>query len=195
MMELGTIRLETPRLILRKFTLGDAVEMFENWASDDEVTKFLVWPTHASLETSQEVIQAWLNDYQDLRQYIWCIELKDNHQAVGSIGVVGRGPDQGSLEIGYCLSRSYWGLGLMSEALSAVADLLLKQVRAARLEARIDQRNFKSESVLKKCGFNFDRVEVGGGQNNLGPYDAWIYRLNSLKKRRNPAERLAVPLK
>lgn len=38
----GTERLETERLILRKLTLGDAENMFKNWASDDEVTKYLV---------------------------------------------------------------------------------------------------------------------------------------------------------
>ncbi|MDD5985055.1 MAG: GNAT family N-acetyltransferase, partial [Turicibacter sp.] len=44
----GTQRIETERLILRPFKLSDANDMFKNWASDDEVTKYLTWPTHSS---------------------------------------------------------------------------------------------------------------------------------------------------
>ena len=53
MKDLGTKRLETARLILRRFTLEDAEKMYENWAGDPEVTKFLTWPTHESAETSR----------------------------------------------------------------------------------------------------------------------------------------------
>ena len=52
MNHLGTKRIETPRLALRRFTLEDAQPMFDNWASDPEVTKYLSWPTHDSVEVS-----------------------------------------------------------------------------------------------------------------------------------------------
>ena len=42
----GTQRIETPRLILRRAIWEDAQAMFNNWASDPEVTKFLTWPPH-----------------------------------------------------------------------------------------------------------------------------------------------------
>ena len=56
MKHLGTKVLETKRLILRPFTISDAPAMYKNWASDDEVTKFLTWPSHASVQVSEEVI-------------------------------------------------------------------------------------------------------------------------------------------
>ena len=179
MNESGTVTLKTERLILRRFSLDDAPDMYNNWASDDEVTKYLVWPTHSDIEVSRRVIEIWLAGYDDPKQYIWCLEDRERHEAVGSIGVVERNPANQALEIGYCLSRACWGKGLMSEALAAAASFLFTQVRAVRLEARVDQRNLKSQSVLKKCGFIFDREMAGGGLNNLGPYDAWIYRLNN----------------
>ena len=46
----GTKRIETERLILRRFTMGDAEAMYANWASDPEVTEFLTWPPHRSAE-------------------------------------------------------------------------------------------------------------------------------------------------
>ena len=56
MKHIGTTTLETERLILRRFTIEDAESMFNNWASDDEVTKFLTWPTHKSIEDSKKFI-------------------------------------------------------------------------------------------------------------------------------------------
>ena len=47
MNKIGTEPIETKRLILRRFTTDDAEDMFNNWASDPEVTRFLTWPTHA----------------------------------------------------------------------------------------------------------------------------------------------------
>lgn len=179
MLELGTVKLETDRLILRCFTLDDGPDMYNNWAGDDEVTRYLVWPTHADMDASRAVIENWLAGYDDPGQYLWCLESRESHQAIGSISVVGRNQETGALEIGYCLSRYYWGRGLMSEALTAVTGFLFGRVGAARLEARLDRRNLKSKSVLKKCGFKFDRIWVGGGLNNLGPYDALIYRLEN----------------
>ena len=48
----GTVRLETERLILRPFTPEDALPMFRNWASDEEVTRFLTWPAHKDVEVT-----------------------------------------------------------------------------------------------------------------------------------------------
>ncbi|MBR2067612.1 MAG: GNAT family N-acetyltransferase, partial [Solobacterium sp.] len=50
MKHLGTKTIETSRLILRKLNDDDAEAMFRNWASDNEVTKYLTWPTHNNIE-------------------------------------------------------------------------------------------------------------------------------------------------
>ena len=52
MKKIGTKRLETGRLILRRFTVLDAEDMYRNWASDPEVTRYLTWPCHASAEAT-----------------------------------------------------------------------------------------------------------------------------------------------
>ena len=44
----GTKELTTKRLKLRRFTVDDAQDMFNNWASDAEVTKFVSWPPHST---------------------------------------------------------------------------------------------------------------------------------------------------
>ena len=59
----GTKRLETERLVLRRYVISDAPAMFNNWASDCEVTKFLMWQPHESVEVSKSIIEDWLKQY------------------------------------------------------------------------------------------------------------------------------------
>ena len=88
MKHFGTITLETERLILRRFTIEDAESMFNNWASDDEVTKFLTWPTHRSIEDSKWFINYCLDNYAKLSFYNWAIVLKDSNELIGNISIV-----------------------------------------------------------------------------------------------------------
>ena len=61
----GTVTIETDRLILRPFAMEDAEAMYRNWASDDEVSKHLTWPTHSSLEISKMVLTDWTSHYPE----------------------------------------------------------------------------------------------------------------------------------
>ena len=69
MKDLGTKRLETERLILRRFTLEDAEKMYENWAGDPEVTELLTWPTHESAEISRQILKEWVAAAMTIRRY------------------------------------------------------------------------------------------------------------------------------
>ena len=77
MKHLGTQTLETERLILRRFTPEDAEAMFRNWASDSEVTKYLTWPAHASVDVSRDVLNSWIENYAKPDYYNWTIVLKE----------------------------------------------------------------------------------------------------------------------
>ena len=72
----GTKRLETKRLILRRFTEDDAPAMYKNWASDGEVTKFLTWQPYKSLEDAEKTLAVWVRDYERKDCYQWAIVLK-----------------------------------------------------------------------------------------------------------------------
>ena len=54
----GTTRLETERLILRRFEITDADDMFENYASSDNVTKYMTWETHSNIDVTREYLQS-----------------------------------------------------------------------------------------------------------------------------------------
>ena len=84
----GTIKLETERLILRKFTVEDAEAMYENWASEEEVTKFLTWPPHANAELTKCLLTNWGENYEKPDYYNWVIELKATGEIIGNSSVV-----------------------------------------------------------------------------------------------------------
>lgn len=63
-------------------------------ASDDEVTKYLTWPTHPNVDVSKFVLEDWVNSYSDETCYQWAIVFKENgDEPIGSISVVHRNED------------------------------------------------------------------------------------------------------
>jgi ribosomal-protein-alanine N-acetyltransferase len=79
----GTIKLETDRLILRQFKRSDAEDMFKNWASDEEVAKYMRWEAYKSIAAVEYFIEELLSSYEDLRIYRWAVELKSKNQVIG----------------------------------------------------------------------------------------------------------------
>lgn len=150
----GTQTIKTERLLLRKFTPDDAQAMFNNWAKDERVTKFLTWPPHENIETTQYVLGLWCADYQKDDWYQWAIEF--NGEVVGSISVVRYSEGNDSAELGYCLGYDYWGKGIMTEAASAVIDFLFSQVNVNRIVICHAVRNPASGKVALKCGLTYE---------------------------------------
>ena len=174
----GTQRLETRRLVLRRYTNEDAVAMYNNWASDEEVTKYLTWSTHSSQAVSEAVTQDWVKNYSDERYYQWAIVLKENgDEPIGSIAVVDMKEEISIAHIGYCIGRKWWHKGITSEALKAVMDFLFDVVDVNRIEARHDPRNPNSGKVMKKCGMRYEGTLRSSDRNNQGICDACYYAM------------------
>ena len=173
----GTKTIETARLILRRARQQDGPAMFRNWASDPEVTKYLTWPTHESPEISQWVLDSWVDQYSDDQFYQWIIEPKEFGEAIGTISVVRQNDVVGSMEIGYCIGRSWWHKGIVTEALMAVVHFLFSNVGCERIEARHDPRNPNSGRVMTKCGLQYEGTLRNSDKNNQGICDAAVYGL------------------
>jgi len=174
----GSQRLETNRLVLRKFEHKDAKAMYQNWASDEEVTKFLTWPAHTSLAVSQRIIKDWVCQYASESYYHWAIVLKDHgDEPIGDIAVVDMKENISMVHIGYCLGRNWWHQGITSEALKAVMDFLFDVAEVNRIESRHDPRNPNSGKVMKKCGMKYEGTLRSSDWNNQGICDACYYGL------------------
>jgi RimJ/RimL family protein N-acetyltransferase len=168
MNKIGTETIETERLILRRFVPEDYQDMYDNWASDSEVTKFLTWPTHPNAEVTKTLIADWVAKYEDGGYFNWAMELKETGSVIGNISVVHLHENIDAAEIGYCMSRKYWGNGIMPEALKAVEDYLFDKAGMNRIAAAHDENNPKSGRVMDKAGMKQEGILRASGKNNQG---------------------------
>ncbi len=150
----GTQTIKTQRLVLRRFTVQDAQAMYNNWAKDERVTKFLTWPVHKSPEATKELLEIWCADYKRDDWYQWAIEFEG--EVIGSISVVRVSEENDSAEIGYCIGYDFWGKGIVTEAAKAVIDFLFSEVNANRVVICHAVKNPASGKVAQKCGLSFE---------------------------------------
>ncbi len=78
----GTKNIVTERLILRQFELSDIAPVFINWTSNNQVTKYLRWPTHEDISVTERVLKEWIEKYKDPSFYQWAIVLKDINEPI-----------------------------------------------------------------------------------------------------------------
>jgi ribosomal-protein-alanine N-acetyltransferase len=182
----GTKPLETERLILRRFELKDAEPMYRNWASDDEVTRFLMWKTHADADESARIVEQWVRNYSDEKYYQWAIVPKELNEPIGSMAAVGMDESVDMVHIGYCIGRKWWHQGYTSEALAAVIEFFFNEIGANRIESRHDPRNPNSGKVMMKCGLIYEGTLRSSDHNNQGLCDACYYGLLKSEWENNP---------
>jgi len=174
----GTVQLETQRLILRQFVIDDAQNMYDNWAADDEVTKFLTWPSHPDVEETINVIKYWIGGYSTNQTYDWAVILKEIQQPIGSIGLLNINNNQLSCEIGYCIGKKYWGKGIIAEALIKIFGYLFDDVGFNRIEAKHDILNPNSGKAMQKAGMSFEGTLREAGIDRQGQfYSCNIYSI------------------
>lgn len=174
----GTQTINTDRLLLRRFEFTDAYDMFKNWANDSAVAKFLTWKPHNNIEVTKEIVEQWVNEYENNNIYDWAIEVKEIGEVIGSISIVKLDEKHYSCEIGYCMSRKYWGKGIMSESLKAVIDYLFSEIGFNRIVAKHDTINIASGKVMVKSGMRYEgtlkQVKL---RDNKEFYDLALYAI------------------
>jgi RimJ/RimL family protein N-acetyltransferase len=148
--------LETERLLLRRMRLDDAEAMFA-YASDPEVTRYVLFETHRSVEDSESFLRLATEGYERGDFGSWGVVLKDSGAFVGTCGMdVGYAPEHARAELGYVLSREHWGKGLMPEAVRAVIRFGFRRVGLNRIQARCIAENAASARVMEKAGMTYE---------------------------------------
>jgi len=175
MEHLGTKKLETKRLILRQFTIDDAEPMFKNWTNDNDVTRYLTWPTHQDINVTRYVLENWIKNYSKNAFYQWAIVPKEINEPIGTISVVDKNDEIQMVEIGYCIGKQWWNKGITSEALNAIIKYFFEEVTVNRIEAWHDIKNPNSGKVMAKCGMKCEGHLRQSRKNNTGISDSAIY--------------------
>lgn len=177
MIHLGTIRIETERLILRRFDCADAREFFINVTSDPKVNEFLTWELHKSISETEELLADWNQKYNNPARYCWAIELKESGEVIGNISAPTIKERTETVEVTYCLGSRWWGCGIVPEALMTVIEFLFHEVNVNRIEAGFDVNNPNSGKVMEKVGMYKEGVHRQAGRNNQGLFDLVFYAI------------------
>ena len=149
----GTKEIHTARLLLRKYRLSDAKGMFENYASDERVTKYMPWRAYDKVSNVSLFLESAIRDYEKISTYHWAIEY--GGKMIGSISATVNDM-RNNCEVGYCIGYDFWNKGITSEALAAVIIFLFDEVGMHRIMAKHDIENPASGEVMKKCGMTYE---------------------------------------
>ena len=152
----GTV-LTTDRLTLRPWRESDLSDLYE-YASVDGVGQMAGWNPHRSMEESRIILDRFIKQKKTFA-------LEYAGKVIGSLGIEPyceeNHPELDAMqgrEIGYVLSKEYWGLGLMPEAVNAVIDWLFHEIQLDFIICGHFVRNNRSRRVIEKCGFLYSKT-------------------------------------
>ena len=152
--DITNVVLTTDRLTLRPWRESDLYDFYE-YASVDGVGQMAGWNPHHNVEESKTILSHFIEG-----KHVFALE----HQGkvIGSLGVEEYSkenyPELDALqgrEIGYVLSKAYWGQELMPEAVKAVIDWLFNEIRLDFIIVGHFDRNAQSKRVIEKCDFQY----------------------------------------
>ena len=147
-------RLETTRLILRDWEISD-LEDFYAYAKVQGVGEMAGWPHHTSIAVSTKLLNHFINTKD-----CYALVLKATNQVIGSLAIHQKSMDPNypattQRELGYVLSKDYWGQGLMLEAVSAAIYYVFEVLQVDALWCGHFTHNNQSRRVIEKVGFTF----------------------------------------
>src|SRR5208282_5198740 len=159
--------IETNRLLLREFRAADEHDMHE-YASDPEVVRLMIWGPNTLEATRAHLADVLKEQEQWPRPSVGlAIELKSEGCVIGAIELRMKDEKNRAADIGYVLTRKYWGRGYMTEAVRAILDAAFRRLKLHRVVATCDPRNHASYRVMEKVGmrreahFRKDVLEKG----------------------------------
>lgn len=152
---LNGLQIETDRLLLRPFKQEDLADFYE-YASVDGVGEMAGWRHHQNEEESRNILNRFIENDK-----LFAIVLKSNNKVIGSLEIKKYGMEEKltefyeykGRELGYVLSKAYWGNGIMPEAVKAVIEYLFNKLDLDFLTCAYYDFNKQSKRVQEKCGF------------------------------------------
>ncbi len=146
---------ETPRLVLRLPTVDDAEPVYRKYAQDPEVTKFLVWRPHESINATREYLHRCIHCWNDETAFSWIITNKGDNALLGMIEIR---IEEYRADLGYVISRQYWGNGYATEAAKSIIKWALDQKSIYRVWELCDVKNIASARVMEKSGMQKEGI-------------------------------------
>jgi RimJ/RimL family protein N-acetyltransferase len=160
--------LATRRLLLRAPQPSDARKIFDAYTQSPEVARYMVWLPHTAVAQTEAFIAECIALFGEGARRPYILALHDAPDL--PIGMLEARASGHTVDIGYVLAPAHWGLGLMPEAIDALASAALAAPTFFRLQATCDVNNRNSARVLEKAGFQREgRLERFVVHPNISP--------------------------
>lgn len=169
-------KIESKRLIFRKFNLNDAKDIHEI-RSHDKVMQFMDSDYHKSLEESQQFISDNIERFKNKKGIFWAIVNKETNECIGDFAFWNINFRHHRGEIGYSLKPKFWGKGLMSETLITLLQFGFGKLNLHSIEANINPNNNKSKKLLLNIGFRKEALFIENYFHNNKYMNSEVYSL------------------
>lgn len=169
-------KLIQPKLIksktisLRSIKESDAPSIYKNFYNP-EILKWMLFqpPKSFSIKDQKEWIKKNLLKVKEHRAYIFGINFEKNNEIIGVISLEKFNWKNKNAQIGYWLSKEYWGKGIIPEAVKTILTFAFKKLKLHRVYGAVFAENLKSQKVLEKCGF----IKEGITRHATFRYNKW----------------------
>ena len=146
---------ETDRLVLRQPVKEDASAIFEEYAQDREVSRYLTWKPHKSIKETRAFLFRCEKVWREGTSFPWSVIRKTDRQLMGMIEI---SFEQNGAILGFVLARKYWGNGFIPEAVKTLIKWCLKQDELHRVWAFCDIENSASARAMQKAGMSREGI-------------------------------------
>jgi [ribosomal protein S5]-alanine N-acetyltransferase len=146
---------QTPRLLARPAVTADAGVIFDHYASDPAVSKYMTWRPHRNVDDTLGFLRRCETVWQEGSAFPWTLWIKDGGAFAGMIEIR---VHQATVDLGYALAPRWWRQGLMTEALTWIVHWALDQPTIFRVWATCDVDNVASARVLERVGMQPEGV-------------------------------------
>jgi RimJ/RimL family protein N-acetyltransferase len=153
------MQLLTPRLILRSWMDSDR-RPFGEMSEDADVMEYL--RPLATRDASDAWIDFQINHQSSHGFCLWAVESRSSGIFMGAVGLLRVGfvaRFTPAVEVGWRLTRQFWGQGFAVEAARASLQFGFEQIRLTEVVAHASIRNVRSRHVMAKLGMSHDSVE------------------------------------
>ncbi|GGH61908.1 alanine acetyltransferase [Paenibacillus silvae] len=177
--------LGTERLVLRSLRQSDYIALSE-LLSDPQVIQYVNRGSQSPPIRARKLLNQIRSSSTKLDSLHYGICCKGSEQVIGIASFQHWNDQKGTAQIGYILSKLYWGKGLATEAVHRLLTFGFDELHLWRVEARCYEANSSSERVLLKMGMLYERSlpafglnddddEVGEGSNSM---DVKVYGMS-----------------
>lgn len=155
---LGTPKIETTRLILRKLVKKDVQSIYDNWLSDERVSNNRISPPHKTVMETIQRVEEIECEYESNEKCYWGIELKCTGSLIGEIDLYNFDDTTGNCEVSYSIGYNWWNMGFGTEALQAVVEFGFKYMNIHKISAAHNTDNPASGRVMCKVGMELEGI-------------------------------------